>query len=79
MKTFVESHFDVMKVYEYETKANSHEDICSVSFWSYLSLWVSKKSEFLWRHLLRLSLGLRKFMSFIQKGIPLKTFVESPF
>ena len=28
MKTFVESQFEDMKVYEFQTKANSYEDIC---------------------------------------------------
>ena len=27
MKTFVESQFEVMEVYEFQTKANSQEDI----------------------------------------------------
>ena len=30
MMTFVESQFGVMSVYEFITKANSYEDICSV-------------------------------------------------
>ena len=28
MKTFIESQFDVMSVYEFQTKSNSYEDIC---------------------------------------------------
>ena len=32
MKTFVQSQFEVMLVYEFQTKANSDVDICSVSF-----------------------------------------------
>ena len=30
MKTFVESQFEVMEVYEFQTKVNFYEDICSV-------------------------------------------------
>ena len=44
MKTLVESQFEVMYVYEFQRKANSDEDICWVSVWSYVSLWVSNKS-----------------------------------
>ena len=79
MKTSVESQFEVMQVYEFQTKANSYEDICWVSVWSYVSLWVSNKSEFLWRHLLGLSLKLWKFLSFKQNRILIKTFVEFQF
>ena len=39
---FVESHFEVMYVYEFPTKASSYQDISWVSVWSYVSLWVSK-------------------------------------
>ena len=28
MKTFLESQFEVMEVYEFQTKANSYEGIC---------------------------------------------------
>ena len=76
MKTFVESQFEVIYVYEFQTKANSYEDICWVSAWSYVSLWVSNKSEFLWRHLLSLSLKLYKFVSFKQKRFVMNGFVE---
>ena len=31
MKRAVESQFEVMYVYEFQTKANSDEDICSVA------------------------------------------------
>ena len=31
IKAFVESHFEVISVYEFQTKANSYEDICGVS------------------------------------------------
>ena len=31
MKAFVDSQFEVMYVYEFQTKANSYVDICSVS------------------------------------------------
>ena len=79
MNTFVESQFEVIYVYEFQTKANSYEDICWVSVWSYVSLWLSNKSEFWWRHLLSLSLKLCKFMSFKQKRILMKTFVEPHF
>ena len=79
MKTFVESEFEIMSVYEFQTKANYYEDNCWASVWSYVSLWVSNKSEFLWRHLLSLSLKLCKFMSFKQKRIRMKAFVESQF
>ena len=44
MKTFVESQFEVMYVYEFQTKPNSWEDICWVSVWSYLRLHVSTKT-----------------------------------
>ena len=46
MKTFVESQFEGMYVYEFQTKPNSYEKICWVSVWSYVSLSVSNKSEF---------------------------------
>ena len=77
MKTFVESQFEVMLVCKFQTKANSYEDICWASLWSFVSLWVSKKSEFLWRHLFILSLKLFKFTSFKQNRILMKTFFES--
>ena len=79
METFVESQFRVMWVYEFQTKGNSSEDICWASVSSYVNLWVSNKSEFLWINLLSLSLKLSKFMSFKQKRILMKTFVESQF
>ena len=79
MKTFLEPQFDVMLVYEFQTKAISYEGICWVSVWSYLSLRGLNKSEFLWRHLLSLSLKLCKFMSFKQKRILMNKFVESQF
>ena len=79
IKTFVESQFEVMQVYEFQTKANSYEDICWVSVWTYLNFWLSNKSKFLWRHLLSLSLKLSNFTSFKQKPILMKTFVESHF
>ena len=64
MKTFVESQFEVIYVYEFQTKANSYEDVCWGSVWSDVSLWISNQSEFLWRHLLSLSLKLFRFTSF---------------
>ena len=79
MKIFVESQFEVMEIFEFQTKANSYEDICWVSVSSYISLWVSNKSDFLWRLLLSVKLELSKFMSFRQKRILLKTFLESQF
>ena len=47
MKTFAGSQFEVMYVYEFQTKANSDEGICWITVWSYVSLRVSNKSEFL--------------------------------
>ena len=79
MKTFVESQFEVSSVYEFQTKANSHENIYSFSVWSYVNLWVSNKMEFLCRHLLSLSLKSCKFMSFKQNLILMNAFVESLF
>ena len=79
MKTFLESQFEVIKVYEFQNKAYSDEDICWVSVWSYLSLRVANKTEFLWRHLLSLSSKLCKLMSFKQKQILMNTFVASQF
>ena len=79
MEAFVESQFEVIYVYEFQIKANWYEDICWDSIWSYLTLWVENKSEFLRRHLSSLTLELCKFMSFKQKPIFTKTFVESQF
>ena len=79
MKTFIESQFEVMWVSEFQTKANCYEDIFLVSVWSFLRLWVSSRSKFSGRHLLSLSFKLCKFMTFKQKGILMKTFVESQF
>ena len=79
MKIFVEPQFEVFYVYEFQTKANSHEDICWNSVSSFVSLWLSNKSQFLWRHLLSLSFKLFKFTSFKQKLILIRTFVESQF
>ena len=76
---FVGSQFEVMELYEFQTKANSDEDICWASVWSYVSLWLSKKNEFWGRLLLRPSLKLCKFMSFKPERILMKTFVESQF
>ena len=76
---FIESQFAVMYLYEFPTKASSYEDICWVSVWSYVTLWVSNQSKFLWRHLLSLRLKLCKLMSFKQKRILMKAFVESQF
>ena len=79
MKTFVESQFEVMLICKFQTKANSYEDICWASPWSYVSWWVSKKSEFLWINLLSLSLKLCMFMSSQQKRVFMYTFVDSKF
>ena len=79
MNKFVESQFELMYLYEIQTKSNSYEDIYWVSVWSYLNLRVSNKTEFLWRHLLSLSLKLSKFGRFKQKRNLMETFVESQF
>ena len=79
MAAFVESQFEVIYVYEFQIKANWYEDICWDSIWSYLTLWVENKSEFLRRHSSSLTLELCKFMSFQQKRILIKRFVESQF
>ena len=76
LKAFVQSQCEGLYVYQFQTKANSYEDICSVPVWSYLSLRVSNNSESLSRHLLSLSLKLYKFMIFKQKRFLLKAFVE---
>ena len=62
-----------------QTKANSYEDICWAWIWSYVSWWISNKSEFSWRYSLSLSLKLSKFTSFKQNPILMNTFVESQF
>ena len=77
--TFFRSQFKVTKVYQFQTKANSYEDICWVSVWSYVSLWLSNKSEFLWRCPLSPCLKLSKFMSFKQNRVLIKICVESQF
>ena len=68
-----------MTVYEFQTKANSYGDIRWASFCTYLSLWVSNQIKLLRRHMLSLTLKLCKFMSFKQKRILMKTFVEPQF
>ena len=77
IKTFVESQFEDMLIYQFPTRASSYEDICWASVSSYVNLWVSNKSWFRWRLLFSLSLKLSVFMSFRQKRILMKTFVES--
>ena len=77
MKAFLESQFEVIYFYDFQTRANSYEDICWVSVWSYVSLWFWNQSEFSWRYLLSLILKLHKFMNFKQKWIFMKTLVES--
>ena len=79
MKTFAELQFEVIEVYEFQTKLNSYEDTCWVSVWNYVSLWVLSQSDFSWRHLLSLSFKLSMFMSFKQQLILIKTFVECQF
>ena len=79
VKTILEPKFEVMLVYESQTKAISHEGICWDSVWSYLSLRGLNNSEFLWRHLLSLSLKLCKFMSFKKRRIREKTFLDPQF
>ena len=75
MKTFFESHFRVMWVYEFHTKGNSSEDVCWVSVWNYATLSVSNKSKFYWRHLFSLSLKLCKFIRFKIKRFLMKAFI----
>ena len=77
VKTFLHSQFEVIYVYEFQGKPICYEDICWVSVWSYLSLGVSNKTKFLWRHLLSLGLKLSMFTNFKQQRILIKTFVES--
>ena len=79
METFVEPLFVLMLVYEFQAKENSSEDICWGSVSSYVNLWVSNKSEFLWINLLSLILKLCNFVKFKQKRILMKTFIESQF
>ena len=79
LNKFVECQFEVLLVCEFKTKANSYEDIRWVYVWSYVCLWVSNKSEFFWINFLSLSLKLCKFMSFKQKRILMKTFLEPQF
>ena len=79
MKPFVESQFEVLSVNEFETKANFYEDISWASVCSCVSLWVSNKSQFLWRHILGLSLKLHNSISFEPKPVLMKTFLESQF
>ena len=79
MKIFVESQFEVIYVYEFQTKANSYENICWVSVWSNLSRRVSNNIDFLWRHLVSLSFKLRKFMRLKPWQVLMKTFFDSHF
>ena len=79
MKTFLQSQFEVVEVYEFQTKVNSYADVCWLAVWSYLSLCVSTKTEFLWRHFLSLSLKLCNFRSFKQNRILMNKFLESQF
>ena len=43
MNKFVECQFEVMQVYEFQTKPKSYEDICWDALLNYVSLWVSNK------------------------------------
>ena len=79
METFVEPLFGLMWVYEFQTKENSSEDICWGSVSSYVNLWVSNKSKFLWINMLSLILKLINFVKFKQKRILMKTFADSHF
>ena len=79
LKTFGETQFEVIQLYEFQTKASSYEDISWVSVWSYVGLWLWNKSEFSWRCFLSLSLKWYKFMNFISKRFFMKAFVESQF
>ena len=79
IRTLLESQFEVIKVFEFHTKPNFYEDICWVSVSTYLSLPVSNKNEFLWRHLLSRTLKLCKLMSFKPREILMKKFVENQF
>ena len=79
LKTFFESQFEVIYVYEFQIRGNSYEGICWVSFWRYVSLCIWNQSEFSWRHLLSLSLKFHKFMCFKQERNLMKAFVESQF
>ena len=38
MKTFLESQFEVISVYEFQTKVNSYGDICGDSVRGYVGL-----------------------------------------
>ena len=79
MKTFVEPKFEVIWVYEFQTKGNSYEDICWASVLSYLILRVPNKTEFLWRQLSSLSFKLWKFKSFKENRTLMKALVECQF
>ena len=79
MKTFLESQFEVISVYEFQTKVNSYGDICGDSVRGYVGLWVWNKSEFWWRHFLSPSLKLCKFMNFKKKRILTETYFSSQF
>ena len=79
VQTFVHLQSEVMYVYEFQTKANSHEGICCVSVWSYLSWRALNKGEFLSTYFLSLSLKLCTFMSFKPKSILMRTFFNSQF
>ena len=79
MKKFVESQFEVIKLYYLERKADSYEDISWGSVWSHVSLWVSKKSEVSSRHLFSFSLVFCKFMSSRQNPSLTKTNFTSQF
>ena len=79
MKVSLESHFEVISVYEFQKKPNSCQDIWWVSVWSFVTLLFSNKIGFLWRHFLSFSLELCKFMSSKQKPILTKTYFRSKF
>ena len=45
MNIFVQSSFEVMSVYEFQTKQNSYQDICWGSVWSYVFYEFQTKSN----------------------------------
>ena len=75
-EAFVESQFQAIWVYEFQTETKSDVDIFWISVWSYLSLRVSNEIASAWRRLLSLSLKLCKVTSFKQNRILMKAFVK---
>ena len=79
VKAFAECQVEFIYVYEFQTKVDSYEGISWASFWNFLSLWVSNKSQFWWRHLLNFGLKISKLKSFKEKRILIKKFVKCQF